>query len=305
MNKSSMSSPSSAGQDGKTEAIVEQAKHAVTHVADQAKEQVSNQLNTQFDSRKDKAVETMGTVADAIRGTSEKLKGVGPLGDVAERAATGIENVAQFFEGKKIGDLARDVERFARREPALFLGATFALGLIGGRFLKSSAHRGGAASGSSYTGGSDRQPVYDREGVYGSSYANEYGDDFLADDDFQEAADSMRLGTTSGATASRGRANTLPLGSSSPGARTGSAPSAGSSATSTTGAMGSQAYGSAQGSSSYASATPAAPAAPLSPSASSASSSSSTSAAPNNLGGQSGQSGQQSGKSGSKPPGSV
>ena len=203
MNKSSMNNPSSSDQDGK---IVDQAKHAVTHVASQAKEQV----NAQFDTRKDKAVETIGNVATAIRETSDKLKGVGPLGDVAGRAADGIESVAEFFEGKQIGDIVRDVEKFARREPALFVGAAFALGLIGGRFLKSSS-RGSAASGAggqyarSGTGGFDR---------YESSYgAGSFGDeDYLSDVDLQDDMDSQRFGTHGSAQRPTGR-TTQPLGS--------------------------------------------------------------------------------------------
>jgi hypothetical protein len=140
MNKAStsMSHPSSGDQDG---TIVDQATQAVTHVASNLSHQAREQVNTQFDTRKDKAVETMSTVATAIRETGDKLKGVGPLGDVAGRAADGIEKVADFFEGKHISDVVRDVESFARREPALFIGAALAVGLIGGRFLKSSAHR--------------------------------------------------------------------------------------------------------------------------------------------------------------------
>lgn len=154
MNKSSMSRPATSDQDGK---IVEQAKQAVTHVASSVVNQAREQVNTQFDARKDKAVETMGSVASAIRETSDKLKGVGPLGDVAGRAADGIEKVADFFEDKQIGDVARDVESFARREPALFIGAAFALGVIGGRFLKSTAHRDtGMAYSGSYSVGDYR-----------------------------------------------------------------------------------------------------------------------------------------------------
>lgn len=150
MNKASMSQPATSDQDGK---IVDQAKQAVTHVASSVANQAREQVSTQFDARKDKAVETMGNVASAIRDTSDKLKGVGPLGDVAGRAADGIEKVADFFEDKQIGDVVRDVESFARREPALFIGAAFALGVIGGRFLKSSAHRdAGTASGAAYSG---------------------------------------------------------------------------------------------------------------------------------------------------------
>lgn len=204
MNKSSMNNPSSSDQDGK---IVDQAKQAVTHVASQAKEQV----NAQFDTRKDKAVETIGNVATAIRETSDKLKGVGPLSDVAGRAADGIESVAEFFEGKHIGDIVRDVEKFARREPALFVGAAFALGLIGGRFLKSSApHASATGAGGEYarsgSGGS-----FDR---YESSYgASAFGDDdYLSDAELKDDIDSQRFGAYGSAQRLAGR-TTQPLGS--------------------------------------------------------------------------------------------
>ena len=151
MNKSSMSNPSSGTEEnGK---VVDQAKQAVSHVVSDVAGQAREQVNAQFDTRKDKALETIGNVASAIRDTSDKLKGVGPLGDVAGRAADGIENVASFFEGKQISDIVRDVERFARREPAIFLGATFALGLIGGRFLKSSVSRNESTSNYAQSGG--------------------------------------------------------------------------------------------------------------------------------------------------------
>jgi hypothetical protein len=133
-----MSQTSSKDLDGK---IVDQAKQAVTHVASNVATQAREQVSTQFDARKDKALETMTSVASAMRETSDKLKGVGPLGDAAGRAADGIEKVADFFEGKQIGDVVRDVESFAKREPALFIGAALAIGVIGGRFLKSSGHR--------------------------------------------------------------------------------------------------------------------------------------------------------------------
>jgi len=61
--------------------------------------------------------------------------------------ADGIEKVASFFEGNNIGQIGADVERFARREPAIFLGAAFAIGLIGGRFLKSSARKASSFEG--------------------------------------------------------------------------------------------------------------------------------------------------------------
>ncbi len=205
MNKSSMNTSSSADQDGK---IVDQAKQAVTHVASNVASQAKEQVNAQFDTRKDKAVETIGNVATAIRETSDKLKGVGPLGDVAGRAADGIEQVADFFEGKQIGDVVKDVERFARREPALFIGAAFAIGLIGGRFLKSSPpRRAGKSMGGQYAQSGAGYGRY--ESAYGtSSFDDDY--DYLSDADLQDDIDSQRFGTYGSQRTGR---TTQPMGS--------------------------------------------------------------------------------------------
>lgn len=196
MNKSSMHNPSSAHEDGK---IADQAKQAVTHVASNVASQAKEQVNAQFDTRKDKAVETIGNVATAIRETGDKLKGVGPLGDVAGRAADGMEKVADFFEGKQIGDVVRDVERFARREPAIFIGAAFALGLIGGRFLKSSAHRssgGGMGQSRGYQYARSGAGAYDDyEPAYGSSSSFDDQYDYLSDADLQDDVESQRAGS--------------------------------------------------------------------------------------------------------------
>jgi len=187
MNKST-SNQNNAGaeQGGKADAIVDQAKSAVSNVAGQARDQVTSQL----DARKDQAVEKIGSVADAIRGTGEKLKDVGPLGDVAGRAADGIERVADFFEDRQITDLVRDVERFARREPAIFLGGAIALGLIAGRFLKSSSHR---SEGREF--GSQGYAQTGRFGSFDDYDYDTYGEEsFLSDDDLEDDLDSMRFG---------------------------------------------------------------------------------------------------------------
>ena len=82
---------------------------------------------------------TCRRAASALRGTSEGLRDVGPLPDLADQAAEQIEKLANYVQSKNLGDLVREVERFARREPAIFLGASFAVGLLGGRFMKASA----------------------------------------------------------------------------------------------------------------------------------------------------------------------
>jgi len=53
-------------------------------------------------------------------------------------AANQIEKIADYFERKDLRAMMRDAESFARRNPAIFLGAAFGLGLVAARFLKSS-----------------------------------------------------------------------------------------------------------------------------------------------------------------------
>ncbi|XXY49995.1 hypothetical protein WME91_02450 [Sorangium sp. So ce269] len=138
-NSNVTSSPSTQEtQSGKKQGLLDEAKDAAGHVADQAREQVGTKLSSQ----KEKAAGTIGGIADAIRQTGDKLRDTGPLPDMADRAADGVERVANYLQTRNVGDIVREVERFARREPAVFFGAAFALGLVGGRFLKSSSRRG-------------------------------------------------------------------------------------------------------------------------------------------------------------------
>ena len=98
------------------------------------------QLNTQ----KDKATEGLGTVASAVRESTQNLRN--QQHDVAaryvEQAADHIERVAARLREKDATELLKDVQQLARRRPALFVGAAFAVGLLGARFLKSSAPDG-------------------------------------------------------------------------------------------------------------------------------------------------------------------
>ena len=136
---------SSADGPGK-KPLTEEAKQVATTAASQVKDvassavdQVKQQATARIGSQKDRAVEKISDVASAVRAAGDAIDD-GPLPDLAERAADGIEGLANYFKSRTIGDLVGEVERFGRREPAIFLGASFALGLIGGRFLKSSSN---------------------------------------------------------------------------------------------------------------------------------------------------------------------
>lgn len=221
---------------GNANGIVDQAKQTVANVASSAKEGVQSQLEQRIDEAKEVGVEKIETVSGALRSAGEQLEGTGPLPQLAEKAAAGIENLAHYIENKSIGDLFRGIESFARREPALFLGGAVALGVVAGRFLKSSSRRGVDVG--------DRYETYGYEGGY-SGYSEGYtegdfvDDEYLSDDDladdwdtaettsseplaFESESDGIGLSGRAEPTGSDWGRTTQPQGSSFGGAKVGS-----------------------------------------------------------------------------------
>jgi hypothetical protein len=62
-----------------------------------------------------------------------------------ERAADQIDSFSRSLREKDVNELLDDAQQLARRQPALFIGGAFVLGLIGARFFKSSAQSNGSA----------------------------------------------------------------------------------------------------------------------------------------------------------------
>src|SRR5688572_21902144 len=91
--------------------------------------------------QKARASDTLGTVAGAVRGVTQQLRDGGQeqIADYANRAADGIERWSTQLRQQDIQDAFRGVQRFARREPAMFLGIAFGVGILAARFLKSSS----------------------------------------------------------------------------------------------------------------------------------------------------------------------
>jgi hypothetical protein len=116
--------------------VTEQAQQTAGQVVDQARQQVSSRLAGQ----KDRAAEGLTSVAQALRQTSQQLREQDQqtVTGYIESAASQVERVSNYLKHNDLGGLIDDVEQFARRQPALFLGGTFVLGLLGARFLKSS-----------------------------------------------------------------------------------------------------------------------------------------------------------------------
>jgi hypothetical protein len=147
---SSSSSPGQAGAaddptrlvdqtQQKVGAVVEQAQAAAGQVTEQAKQQAASQLETQ----KERTVDSLVTVAQALRQTGQHLheQQQGAIATYVEQAAERVEGLTNHLRSRDVTQLLGDTEDLARHKPGLFLGAAVALGFVGARFLMSSGQR--------------------------------------------------------------------------------------------------------------------------------------------------------------------
>lgn len=128
---------------GKIGQVAEQAQQKAKEITSQAQEQAKSAVET----RKEQAVEGLDGIAHAFRQTSERLRedDNGVVADYGERVANQIERLSSFLGERDVDQLLGDAETYARRHPELFLGGALALGLLVGRFIKSSGERRGLA----------------------------------------------------------------------------------------------------------------------------------------------------------------
>lgn len=177
--RSSSSSSGSPGADTSTTRVVDQAKQTISNVAGQAGDKVVSTL----DGQKDRAAEGLGSVAQALRQTGDQLrdKDQGAAHQYVSSAADQMERLSGYLRSTNVREIVSSVERFARDQPALFLGSAFLLGVLGARFMKSSSPASYSSSGSiprneslvsqgTYSGMPNERQSY---GLTGQSYGND------------------------------------------------------------------------------------------------------------------------------------
>lgn len=106
-------------------------------IISRVRDRATAQLNTQ----KDRATDGIGNVAEVVRNATRQLREQHHEGvaEYIERSADQLERLSQRLRNKDVAELLRDAQSLARRQPALFIGSAFALGLLSARFLKSSS----------------------------------------------------------------------------------------------------------------------------------------------------------------------
>lgn len=102
-------------------------------------------LRSAAESGKTKACGLLDGIASALRRTGEELheqQGISAAAPYVEKAADRAERFAGYVRSTDVDGMMRDAESAVRREPAIFLGGAFVLGLAVSRLWKAGGTRG-------------------------------------------------------------------------------------------------------------------------------------------------------------------
>lgn len=149
----------SAGLSDPHLGVVQQVKST----ASDAYESAAAKAKEKLEEQKSNLSSGLLNVAENVRKLGEGLTGSDATdglsritAEYSNTAADKIQQAARYFESHDVNAMYRDVENFARRNPGIFIGGTFALGFLAARFLKSS-HPKTLATGSGRRSSSNRQ----------------------------------------------------------------------------------------------------------------------------------------------------
>jgi len=152
---------STAGQaKQKVQEKVGETAQQVQGKAQEVKGQAGGRLRQEVDTRSTEAGSQLQSTAQAMRRTSEQLRGEGKEtpAKVAEAVAQRTERLGSYLTSSDADRILRDVENTARKQPWLVAVGGAVLGFLAARFLKASSSRryesGDGASPSTWRAGS-------------------------------------------------------------------------------------------------------------------------------------------------------
>lgn len=146
--------------------IAETVEQAVSQTTDTIA-QVKEQAGSVFVDQRDRAASGLSGLAEALRETGKTLAQqaekaddgagaqVAAIGPFIEDLADRLASSSDYLKDKDVTQLIKDAEDLARRQPLLFVGALFGVGVVGARLLKGTLGSGDDGSQSSgQSGGS-------------------------------------------------------------------------------------------------------------------------------------------------------
>ena len=99
-----------------------------------------DKATSQLNEQKTRATDSLGNVAQAVRQSTQHLREqqYDTVAQFVERAADQIERFSNHLRERDLNQLVGEAQRFARQQPAVFIGSSFAAGMLAARFIKAS-----------------------------------------------------------------------------------------------------------------------------------------------------------------------
>ncbi len=138
--KSSASSSAPSGADlGKT---AKDAADAIKGQASDLARNVGQELTRTGENQKARGAEALHQFANAIDGAAGELEKQSPvLAGAVHEAARRVDELSTSLASRDVNDLVDQAAKFARANPALFIGGSVAAGFAVARFLMSGGRR--------------------------------------------------------------------------------------------------------------------------------------------------------------------
>jgi hypothetical protein len=103
---------------------------------------IQQKVTSRVDEQKNRAADGLGGIADVFRNAGNELRNENEtIAQYVDAASDQMKKFADHIRQRGVGDMMGDLNQFARRRPALFIGGAFLVGIGIARFLKSSADR--------------------------------------------------------------------------------------------------------------------------------------------------------------------
>jgi gas vesicle protein len=139
----------------------ERASEMITQATEQTTQMVSDvkeQVTTSFTEQRDRAIGGLEALANVLREAGQNLGKAAKeasggtqtpamLGPIVEEAADRLAQSATFLRDKDMAGLLEEAQNLARKQPMLFMGAMFGIGVVGSRLLKGAPSGGNSQDG--------------------------------------------------------------------------------------------------------------------------------------------------------------
>jgi len=117
---------------------LDKTKSAAKDAASAAKEQI----RTHAGDAKDGVADEVNSISSALRTAADDMRSGSPQERMVGQVAGTLADVSDTIRDKDLSEMVHATTRFARQNPAVFLGSAAFLGFAAARFAKSSAPAG-------------------------------------------------------------------------------------------------------------------------------------------------------------------